>query len=345
MIVRCRFMVLDPRSKISALFLHALALACLGVAIASPQVTRAEDYKALFQRDQGWTGADGAYSVSLGDRTLWLFSDTFVGSVVEGRRSPDTVMVHNTMALQEGGALEFVTDVPLEPPDGRGWFWMYDGVADGDSVLVFLGQFEETGEGGAFGFRPVGVWTARLAVREDISVEGYRRVPFEQFGSAVLRDGDWDYVYGVSPERQALVARAPRGELEDFASWRFFDGRGWSDQPAAIAGEVSMEYSVHRTRGGDYVMVSGRGGLSPDVLVRRAPTPWGPWSEPTVVYRAPEHQGQDFVYNAKAHPELSDERGLLISYNVNTMDLERVLEVADVYRPRFVRLAGEEYLP
>src|SRR5436190_10203176 len=52
------------------LFLCATPKAC-GQASAAPEWDR------LFQNTNGWIGADGNYSVPLGnDRVLWLFSDT-----------------------------------------------------------------------------------------------------------------------------------------------------------------------------------------------------------------------------------------------------------------------------
>ena len=60
-----------------------------------PSVAKAEpDAKlnALFRTTEGWVGGDGAFSVPLSDkRTLWLFSDTWVGSVRDGKRKSVTV--------------------------------------------------------------------------------------------------------------------------------------------------------------------------------------------------------------------------------------------------------------
>ena len=57
---------------------------------------------ALFEQIEGWIGADGAYSVDLTpERTLWLFSDTWVGSVRDGKRAHAT-LINNTLALQDG---------------------------------------------------------------------------------------------------------------------------------------------------------------------------------------------------------------------------------------------------
>src|ERR1017187_5999361 len=85
----------------------AAALACLLTAVAlcpaaGPAGKAAPEWDALFQREAGWIGADGAYSIPLGgDTTLWLFSDTFVGKVKDGKRL-DARMINNSVALQRG---------------------------------------------------------------------------------------------------------------------------------------------------------------------------------------------------------------------------------------------------
>jgi hypothetical protein len=63
---------------------------------AGPPVVKstapAPDLDALFDRADGWIGADGVYSVVLSPkRTLWLFSDTWVGKIRDGRRTDATI--------------------------------------------------------------------------------------------------------------------------------------------------------------------------------------------------------------------------------------------------------------
>ena len=97
-----------------------------------------------------------------------------------------------------------------------------------------------------------------------------------------------------------------------------------------------MEFSVHRTQSGAYVYISNaEGGMTDRIVARKAPSPAGPWSKPTPVKQLPKHHKNVFYYNGKAHPELSREGKILISYNVNTSDLKQVVEDADIYRPRF----------
>lgn len=326
----------------------------------------AEDYTSQFHRTQGWTGADGTYSVPLADgSTLWLFSDTFIGSVrQDGSRAPGLKFVNNTVAHQTSpGQVEFFhggregePQALFTPPDGKGWFWLHDAHQNREgTVQVLLGQFDRTPEGGALGFEAVGNWVGDLKMTTSgPKVTGYTKLDHFQkggdgkpsifFGSATLREKDWLYLYGVRDyghNKESVLARVRPDQLKNDDDWQFFTGSEWSsemDEAGTIADNVSVEYSVHRTAVGDYAMVSQKGGAGPEVQVRRAPSPEGPWSEPTTVWSAPENKGQDLAYNAKAHPELSDERGLLISYNVNSLDWERNLKVADVYRPRFIRV-------
>jgi hypothetical protein len=334
---------------------------------APPPTVRADDYTSQFDRTSGWTGADGTYSVPLPNgETLWLFSDTFWGQVAgDGSRAPGVRMVNNTIARQTPqGTLDFFhgggdgnPKSVFTPPDQKGWFWLHDAVAEhsGD-VTVVLGQFEKTDDGGPLGFRNTGAWLADLEMtRSGPQVSSYQRLPHLReglfFGSSVMRDGETTYIYGVQEtanRKDTVLARVVGEKLSETGAWEFFDGQQWNPNlkaVAPIADDVSMEYSVHKTASGEYVMTTQGGGLSPDIQLRRAPKPEGPWSEPVRVWTAPEQDTIDIAYNAKAHPELSDERGLLISYNVNSLDWERNLSEADVYRPRFVRVKDPSLLP
>ena len=68
-----------------------------------------------------------------------------------------------------------------------------------------------------------------------------------------------------------------------------------------------------------------------------APTPIGPWSDKTTIYTTPAWS-DSFTYNALAHPELSDDQSLLVSYNVNSSSGSGAYGNADLYRPRFIRV-------
>jgi hypothetical protein len=153
------------------------------------------------------------------------------------------------------------------------------------------------------------------------------------------------YVYGIEAvpyNKKLLVARVRPEAFEDFAQWRFWDGRRWvPDMMAAapLTQRVSSELSV-TPMGGYYVLVFQLDTIGSSTAVRLAPSPVGPFWRYEEVYRCPEVDLDPdfFCYNAKAHPHLSGPDELLISYNVNSWDFLGDFSVAHTLHPRFFRL-------
>src|SRR5262249_12108052 len=82
-----------------------------GLAQDLPKVQSAEpkrDWNARFTGQEGWIGGDGAASVVLGpERILWLFGDSLLGKVKDGKRDGAT-MVNNTLGIQRGKEIRFL---------------------------------------------------------------------------------------------------------------------------------------------------------------------------------------------------------------------------------------------
>jgi hypothetical protein len=328
---------------------------------------------ALFERKEGWIGADGAHSVAMGaNRRLWLFSDTWVGSVRNGKRV-DATIVNNSVAIQDGrgdaAKLRFVVRQNADqkvaalftPADGRGWFWLQAGAYARKKLYLFLSQVEKTDSPGVFGFRQFGQTLGIVANPEDDPTSWrleQRKLPCTifsperelTFGAAVLQDGDYLYVFGTDadvkpngPDRYLIVARVPLPAVEDFAAWRFYRGGRWDAgfrAASRIVGRMASECSVSYLAGfKQYVLVYTEGGLSARILARTARGPAGPWSAPTMLYRCPEEGWNKniFCYGAKAHPSLAANDELVVSYIANSFDFWQVAADARLYFPRFIR--------
>jgi hypothetical protein len=68
--------------------------------LAGTSTTVDDSWNAVFDRREGWTGADCAGTINLGDgRVLWLFGDTWIGSIRGGKRQPGATMVNNSIAI------------------------------------------------------------------------------------------------------------------------------------------------------------------------------------------------------------------------------------------------------
>ncbi|MGE5255733.1 MAG: DUF5005 domain-containing protein [Hyphomicrobiales bacterium] len=329
-------------------------------------------YDALFQHTSGWTGGDGAYSTPLSeDRLVWLFGDTFVGEVRDGRRV-NARLVSNTIAVQtgrspDGGSITFfyrtssagLPSAFLEPGDGNGWLWPYQGVRTPDGLYLFLLRIERTDPGSPFGFRLVDTWLGQVANPDDSPERWHltqRKIPWSSehrlFGSSTVQQAGFCYIFGTVDEsadglsaRYMIVARVPVEKLGDFSAWRFFAGGEWvaeADRAGRVCEGVAGEFSVSLQPAlNRYVLVYTDGGLSEHIILRYSSQPYGPWSEPTRVYQCPEMSWDPriFCYGAKAHPELArDARELIVTYVANATDFTLLETDARLYQPRFLRV-------
>ena len=313
----------------------------------------------LFRVDLRWKGGDGAYSVDLGhDRVLWLFGDSFIANP---GRDGGSRMVRNSVAIQTGRdpshaflrfywgqdgdeqAQSFIAE------DGNRWFWPGSGIRLGDRLILFYGRVFQTAPG-QWGFAGDG-WTALSIDNPDAEPSAWspKALPTPpdshsiDLGGAVLRQGDWLYVYGskglghdVYLARFA-IADAQAGDLSHAAFWC---GRGtWSasEAPEAVVSLGAPEFSVSYDAGlGLYVMAQSQGFGPTSLALRTSPAPEGPWSAARDVLRPPESfDPTAMVYAGKGHAELQG-ADLVLTYVPGSMDDSP--DMAGLYLPHFVRL-------
>lgn len=115
-------------------------------------VTEDEAWTGLFNRSKGWFGADGIFAIPLNgsdtynaeDSIMFIFSDTMVGDIEDGKLRPGFKMVHNSVAYMKGARAEnenirFYYDknkndepeslfIPNTPHTQKGdYYWLGDG--------------------------------------------------------------------------------------------------------------------------------------------------------------------------------------------------------------------------
>lgn len=335
----------------------------------APRAAQWEAADGLMHSDARWLGADVASSIDLGgDRTLWLFGDTFVARTSAGARA-ESVMVRNTVAVQSGrdptratitfhwrGA-EGGAPASYFPEVGPTWHWPGHGVRiPSGPLVVFLSAIRAKAGGGVFGFEAAG-WRVGLIDDPDRTpeewtprfVEGAGETFGSVPGAAVVRDGG--YVVSLSPrsvgEHDAYLVRFAEDALRAgtiAAQW--WTGTGWSASgpPVVVLPAAGTECSVHfDARAGRWIHVTSRGFGATTIAMRTAERLEGPWGPSTDVFVPPESRGRrPLVYAAKAHPELAtlDPRDLVVTYATNSFDFASLLapEGAATYWPRFVRV-------
>ncbi|HNY90915.1 MAG TPA: DUF4185 domain-containing protein [bacterium] len=312
-----------------------------------------------------------------GQDHLIIFSDTFIGQVDASGRRVNSTIVNNTLAHLQGsrpdpGRIAFMWDqsgaspravfTPATPTAvANDFYWLMDGVKIDSLIHLFALRLHTTGSG-AFDWKLTGVVLLSFTLDENHYPAGVqqRDLPFFMkdgeltavLGQAILpnsaasgnsRADGYIYIYGPrddSSGKSLVAGRVRPEELLDFTAWRFWDGSGWNSDhtaSASITNRISQEFSLSELNG-RYILVCQIGSA---VAVRFGDTPVGPFEMYREIYKAPEVEISDnvFIYNAKAHPSLSDADSLLITYNVNTLDFGENLRVADIYHPRFIKLA------
>jgi hypothetical protein len=158
----------------------SLAAATILVACAAGGITQttsqpvAPTAAGYFPYQQGWLGADGAYSIPIANgQSLWIFADTFVGPSTATSRTQSTGFIHNTIAISTCSGTNCTFQYywpgmgtpnpsPVFAAPGTDWFWPMDGFVYNGTLYLALMQMHISGSG-AFGFAYSGSQLASIS--------------------------------------------------------------------------------------------------------------------------------------------------------------------------------------
>lgn len=352
--------------------LFSLATSCF----PPEKIYRAEAWPAanqLFQQEAGWVGADDAYSVALdGNRTLWLFADSFIDTTRRHNRQRAR-LIRNSIAVQTGnnpasakiaffwGKNNFNHPTSFFPERGNEWFWPGHGIRLQNRLIIFLMRVRGTKTG--LGFE-VYDWEAVQIPNPDDSPANWTlqwlNVPKNSYqvivGSAsTLQFEKYIYAFGSResvPDHPIFLTRWPikkfaGGDLSGIEWWES-SRRAWVPQadlkniPTPIFTNGQTELTVHFDRKMKrFMCIQTVGFGAADVCYRTAQNITGPWSEPFRLYEPPEKQRQNIlIYAAKAHPQLFG-ADLVLTYATNSAEFPELLADTSIYYPRFIRVKFE----
>ncbi|WP_414618023.1 DUF4185 domain-containing protein [Dyadobacter sp. 32] len=282
-------------------------------------------------------------------------------------KTPDSTRITFKMA-KENETYKAIFTPKTDKPDKDTYFWLGDGFANpaaNKDIFVFAYKISNTNDKSDFPFKETGNALIRIPANSKFPYtdQTQTELPFNNyktgeetisFGAGVFNNsesaGELDadgfvYVYGTKGVNKRLVsARVKPDAIESFGQWEFWDGKSWAKDvksAAALSDSVSNEMSVSRLAKGKYALVYQLGGIFPDICMQVGPTPVGPFGPRITLYKTSADISDPdlFTYNAKAHPALSEEGELLISYNVNSFKFFKIVEnKPNLYRPRFIRV-------
>ena len=306
----------------------------------------------------GFIAGDATFSIALpGQKTLWLFGDSFIGTVKpDNSIAGGSKMIRNCAVLQDGdsmralfgGTFQNPVSFVSTPNESSDWYWPEHGLIENDTLKIFFSEFVITSGQAGFNFKYKAAMVARFTFPEIVLVD-FKTLPYYDvngvcYGNSVLVESGYTYIFGrkeydtVSHIPYPHIARAPEGNI--LAPWEFYNGSSWSTDPAksqkisSVA--VSQQYGVFKMNN-KYVVVSQEIWLSAKIYSYTSSRIEGPWNNKILLYNTPVLYPNVFTYNAFPHPQFNDNNSLLISYNSNG-NFADIFKNVEVYRPRFIRI-------
>ena len=361
----------------STIFLTALPAFSQCTLPASPSpATEDTTFDTFFQQNgPGWTGGDGTYSLLLPDGTdLWMWSDSYIGTVnpTTRLRSNDLFSAHNSLTIQDQTANTLTTvgyppktSSYFVPTTKSDWFWqgaslLVEPTPGTYQIEIMLLQFTPTLK---FVGESVAIVDWPSYTIQSITPVALTSTTIQWGSDIMLADDGYYYIYGIknpsSDYKQPYVARTSSlSYLTTPSQWTYWNATtsAWvtsqsSATPLSGVAAITPEYSVNQMTAttGTFYLMTGMNPVKPaypdwnQVTTYYSCNPQGPWTNKTVVYTTPEagapgcKEGNLVTYNPKAHPEFTDDTGILLSYNVNALE-SGDLVCANDYIPRFVRI-------
>jgi hypothetical protein len=135
------------------------------------------------------------------------------------------------------------------------------------------------------------------------------------YTNAALVVGEDLYTYGCSRfflEHRCRVARVPLADALDRSAWRYYDGDAWSADPrdaVVVFRGGAAGSSVFYVPYLDAYMLVYSETFTLDMLYSVSETPWGPWSEPELLFEGLPGWNGSYNYSGHGHPEYAGDDG------------------------------------
>jgi Domain of unknown function (DUF4185) len=287
---------------------------------------------------------DGGISGIVGERILWVFGDTFLGSpAADGtylrtntagwadRRTP--FLLRQSVETRTGAPLQLI------PFDGDEIAFNRDNGRRGERIALWPMSVVDAGDGrgyvdylklvvlpGVLDYRLLGVGIARVRAGRP-SAERLPGLLFgsgaPQFGTAAFVDRGTLYSYACRPISLSAVcgvARVPMRRITERSAYRFWDGGEWSADIATASEGIpgsTTGYSVAWNEHLHAYLAVYSTPLANRIMARTAPAPQGPWSGETLLLTGEGAPAGSYDYFGIQHAELAAHGGreIIVTYS------------------------------
>ncbi|MBL6991821.1 MAG: DUF4185 domain-containing protein [Bacteriovoracaceae bacterium] len=291
-------------------------------------------------------GQDGAYSVYLNGKSLWLFGDTFFGTVDSQGKMKFEGAIHNSAALSKGmdtdncitdlkylnkskgHASYYLKNLSTENPK-KTKLWPGASVAFEDKFYIFYYHVDIFGTG-SWDFRHDGTGVATSTISNPSEIKRLKinnstifwKKEEPKFGVSTVVYGKYLYLLGrgSAPDYAGFLARVKPQYIENIKKYQYYKTGGtWTssvDQAQTILDqappEASISYNPYLKK---FVLLYDRY-FRQDVVIRTADDVWGPWSKPKQIHKCTPQSSKGRCYAAKEHPQYQQKNGRVILFTL-----------------------------
>ena len=330
----------------------------LSIQVSSQVIVDSAFNSQIRKVNGGWVAGDATFSISLPEqKTLWLFGDSFIGTVKpDNSLASGAKMIRNCAVLQDGDSMRAFFGGTFQNPisfvsssnDNADWFWPEHGLIENDTLKIFFSEFVLAPGPAGFNFKYKAAILARFTYPE-IKFINFITLPYYEinkvcYGNSVVVENGYTYIFGRKENDTVYhissphIARVPAGNI--LAPWEFYNGTSWSEDPvqtqkiSVVA--VSQQFGVFKYNN-KYIIINQDIWFSTKIHSYTSNKIEGPWNNKVLLYNTPILYANTFTYNAFPHPQFNEEGKLLISYNSNG-NFADIFKNVEVYRPRFIRV-------
>lgn len=313
-----------------------------------------------FNESYGWLSGDNNNPVLLPDSSVaWVYNDSYMGTITPHSNVLSSGHIINNLVVKQTG--DVLTSVykgtapnsqSLFSPGNGNIFWQSGGIIENGTLKVLLIEINNGNYAGHS-------WVGTLSL-PDLQPIGLTRLPatIDVSPNCMMTDGAYNYIYfGQSTgtfEMHTIVARVPLGQFDSQTPWQYYQEDGsWSTDytnAKSIASGVAAG-NVLKLGENNYVM-SGVPHLANEIAAWFAPTPYGPWTNKTIIYNIPEQEGI-LAYEGHLDP-LSKDGYYTFTYSVypfvteddgSSGSVPMQLAVKSTYLPIYARARLTELSP
>ena len=306
-----------------------------------------------FKRYHGWSGADGIFTYKYNQKIIMYFSDTFVGeSNTKGQRV-SFQLINNSLAISDKKLTKIDFIYPTNPIKSvfetkDGYYWLEDGIIENDCLFIFaLKMNNDIFSNKIFEIKNVDLIKLNLSSINEMKYETYPFYPYIDnivLGTSIIKENDYYYIFGYVNKynnKKLILARKKSlldSKIEFLSSDHSFKEN--YDDLLILKENFASEFKFIKIKD-KYYCAYTKGSIGKEIYLLIVEDLFKKYEKEVLIYTCKEHKKDIITYNSKIQQALSNNRNLIISYNVNTLINDNHINL-DIYRPRFIKISLKE---